>query len=153
VALLGQWNGAMLTTAPVGLAEDPVTTPREWKASFFVAPALLNNPLISGWNADPDGDGLENLIEIAVGAHPLLPNPQQEGLPVGSTVSAANGVAPVLRFQKRPELLLEYGVAANEGSTIILRNDLREIVGQGEGLLKNKVLSTLSLTVILDATD
>ncbi|MGY8686933.1 MAG: hypothetical protein ACKVHP_04245, partial [Verrucomicrobiales bacterium] len=55
--------------ASAGLSDDPVTTPQEWRALVFPSPFLLNNPSISGWHADPDADGLTNIIEMALGTH------------------------------------------------------------------------------------
>lgn len=75
---------------------------------------------------------------MVIGAHPLLLNPRREGLPIGTTVTVANGALPQLHFQKQPDLLLGYGVASNEDSVVILRDDLREIVGQGQNPLQNR---------------
>jgi hypothetical protein len=41
-----------------------------WQAANFT-PAQVADPLISGPDADPDKDGLNNLIEFAFGLHPL----------------------------------------------------------------------------------
>jgi hypothetical protein len=44
-----------------------------WRHSHF-DPEELNLPDISGPDADPDGDGLENLLEYAFGGHPQRPS-------------------------------------------------------------------------------
>lgn len=49
----------------------------DWRYERFGAQA--NNPAISGDNADPDGDGMPNLLEYAVGRNPLQPS--AHGLP------------------------------------------------------------------------
>jgi hypothetical protein len=49
-----------------------------WKASFFT-PAQLADSTISGDNADPDGDGIANLMEYALGMDPTVPS--QASLP------------------------------------------------------------------------
>jgi hypothetical protein len=41
-----------------------------WRETYF--PTALGNPAISGPNADPDGDGQSNLLEYALGSHPLI---------------------------------------------------------------------------------
>jgi hypothetical protein len=41
-----------------------------WAASWFGTNAA--NPAIAGLNADPDGDGVPNLLEFAVGGNPLV---------------------------------------------------------------------------------
>ena len=45
----------------------------QWQSTAFSAPEL-SNPAISGENADPDNDGIVNLMEYAQGTHPKQPN-------------------------------------------------------------------------------
>ncbi len=45
-----------------------------WRAETF-APSAASDPAISGADADPDFDGLSNLLEYALGADPLTPSP------------------------------------------------------------------------------
>ena len=45
----------------------------EW-ATLYFTPAELTDPLISGRNADPDGDGMTNQLEYALGADPRTPD-------------------------------------------------------------------------------
>jgi alpha-L-arabinofuranosidase len=42
-----------------------------WRAQYFTA-AELDNPSISGDGADPDGDGIPNLVEFAFNLNPRL---------------------------------------------------------------------------------
>jgi hypothetical protein len=49
----------------------PVTPWEEWRARHFTA-GQLNDPAISGPEADPDLDGTVNLAEYALGGHPLM---------------------------------------------------------------------------------
>ena len=53
-----------------------------WKAVHFGPGA--GNPAIGGDDADPDFDGLRNIVEYATGADPLLPNAP----PVASTIAS-----------------------------------------------------------------
>ena len=50
----------------------------DWRFSVFGVEA--NNPLIAGNDADPDHDGLQNLIEYALGFQPLTPDPAGTGI-------------------------------------------------------------------------
>ena len=55
-----------------------------WQAQHFTS-AQLADPTISGSTADPDGDGIPNLIEYALNLSPIVPS--VSGLPkVGTTV-------------------------------------------------------------------
>lgn len=73
-------------TNPTG-ASDPFTltftvgTVGRWQATWFDA-AELEDPAISGMDADPDLDGLVNLLEYAFGTNPRIggPVPAEEGL-------------------------------------------------------------------------
>ena len=52
------------------LGSMPASGYEQWQLGQFSAPQILN-PLISGENADPDGDGKANLLEYATGGNPM----------------------------------------------------------------------------------
>ena len=64
-----------LSNASIGITDHPINT---WLRNTFT-PVELGNPLISGDNADPDNDGIPNLVEYAMGLPPKIPN--QNGIP------------------------------------------------------------------------
>jgi len=76
-----------------------------WRARRFTS-AELNDPAISGDSADPDGDGLPNLVEYALGLAPKSPD---AGHGFSSSVQLVNGQPYLtLTFQR---LLLAHEVA------------------------------------------
>jgi hypothetical protein len=56
------------TTVAISVPLAPI---EQWRQDQFTANA--GNPLIAGNLADPDGDGLTNLVEYALGLNPLIP--------------------------------------------------------------------------------
>jgi hypothetical protein len=50
---------------------QPTPTFDQWRTSLFTT-AELANPAISGPNADPDQDGLQNYLEYAMGTQPKI---------------------------------------------------------------------------------
>lgn len=77
-ALAGNWR---LSSYQDGTPGDlPGTNPftsEVWQETFF-SPAELNQPAISGELADPDDDGLPNLLEFAFASHPLEKNAENQ---------------------------------------------------------------------------
>lgn len=63
------FQAAALDLAPATQA-DPYAT---WRSARFT-PADLDDPRVSGPTADPDADGLPNLLEYALGGEPLVPS-------------------------------------------------------------------------------
>ena len=59
-----------LTNATVNIFDRPINV---WQRASF-SPAQLADPLFSGDAADPDHDGLPNLLEYAMGLPPTQPN-------------------------------------------------------------------------------
>ncbi len=70
-AILGQVNAPAfdLKTAVVPVSPVPGLTGDQWRAAYFT-PAELASSAVSGWNADPDGDQLPNLVEYALCRNP-----------------------------------------------------------------------------------
>ena len=73
-AILGEINGEgfLMKTAPVGSASPPPVWPEAWRQQHFSA-AERADPLISGWEADPDGDAASTILELAAGTDPRDP--------------------------------------------------------------------------------
>jgi len=63
-----------------------------WRAKYF-STSELADPTVSGDNADPDGDGMPNLLEYASGTDPRVPN---EAPKLEASVSASDGVPSVV---------------------------------------------------------
>lgn len=83
-----RWEGSIGGTASpwVVVMDAPQTATarflspfQQWNTNYF-SEAEKDDPELSGPTADPDGDGIPNLLEYALGLHPRQPS--QEGLPV-----------------------------------------------------------------------
>lgn len=84
-----------------------------WRAEKFEGD--MHDPDVSGWTADPDRDGLKNLLEYAFN----LP-PKQSGAPVSAPASGTSGLPSIRTIGTQPVLRLEYirlKAAANPGIT------------------------------------
>ena len=65
-SILKNGNDLMLTYTPL-------TPFEQWQLAQFAEQS--NDPMVAGELADPDADGLPNLIEYALGTHPEWPGP------------------------------------------------------------------------------
>jgi len=76
----------------------PATGYEAWKLALFSSMQAAD-PLVSGLDADPDGDGANNLVEYAFNGNPLIPGvagkPQRESLTDGGQEYLA------IRYQRR----------------------------------------------------
>lgn len=85
-----------LGSEPWDIDVDPrVLTYSEWVARFFVR----NPGAIAEAGADPDGDGILNVIECAMGLHPRKPDVHR--LPDIITHSEAGQTFPAIRYTRR----------------------------------------------------
>ena len=79
-------------------AQTPATGYDTWKLAKFSS-QQANDPAVSGLDADPDGDGANNLVEYAFNGNPLIPGvagkPQIENLTDGGQEYLA------IRYQRR----------------------------------------------------
>jgi hypothetical protein len=98
--LTATWTSSSITvsgdSASIPLADAPVLielVPRftVWQQAHFSA-AELADTAVSGDTADPDADGLANLIEYALGSDPRVPS-SGVAPAVGTDVGASDGLA------------------------------------------------------------
>ena len=78
-----------------------------WRAKYF-STSELADPAVSGDDADPDGDGIPNLIEYASGTNPRVPNEAPKL--VASLSASGGGPSLVVSFRR---LLLAYELDYN----------------------------------------
>lgn len=91
----GTSGGSYLETAWVDtitwIPDNPANGWMQWRTSSFTH-SQLANPAVSGPTADPDGDGLKNVVEAHFGSPPLVPGSN----PTTATSSAAGGTLTLL---------------------------------------------------------
>lgn len=64
----GQYNGSAGEVEAVAVVTEPLTPPEYWRQTNFGSP---ENAGTGANTADPDRDGIENLVEFAFGSNPL----------------------------------------------------------------------------------
>ena len=79
-------------------ATNPGTSAyQSWQYSKFTAPELAN-PLISGGNADPEGDGISNILEFSFGGDPKVSDVSI--LPTSEITEVASDSYMSLRYRR-----------------------------------------------------
>jgi surface-anchored protein len=95
-SLIPVYFGVETWQIPTG--PTPATGYEAWKLALFSSTQAAD-PLVSGLDADPDGDGDNNLVEYAFNGNPLIPGvagkPQMENLTDGGQEYLA------IRYQRR----------------------------------------------------
>lgn len=84
------WRASLTNGGSPGAATNGLY--EEWTSLYFNSNDL-NRPEISGPHADPDGDGLENLFELAFGSNPSLASDHSH--PVAAVATLSNGVPQI----------------------------------------------------------
>jgi hypothetical protein len=110
-----RWRASLL---PGGTPGEVTSLAEEWRRLHFTA-AEQRDLAVSGERADPDGDGLDNLLELAFGSDPRHPDPAggrltariertpEEGLPRDFLVLRFRrpaGGSPEVAVETSPEL-------------------------------------------------
>ena len=92
-------------TLSVTISTDPIQTYDAWVGRY----------LLSGVNAedlaDPDDDGINNLLEYAFALHPNEQNPSGQGLPTGGVREEEGTLYQILRFRRKrnaPDLTFQF---------------------------------------------
>ncbi|MEI6178813.1 MAG: hypothetical protein WCS43_18115, partial [Verrucomicrobiota bacterium] len=81
-------------------AANPGATPYDsWKLDRFTAPELLD-PLVGGDHADPDHDGIPNILEFALGGEPKSHAP--DDLPHGEVKTIGSDRHLTFSYTRRP---------------------------------------------------
>lgn len=83
-ALATNWTAGSNINGTPGTLAPPAPSFDTWQIEQFT-PAQLADDLISGPNADPDQDGIVNLLEYAFLTNPVIVNPQNELIQTGAT--------------------------------------------------------------------
>lgn len=91
----GDGENSLIRIASEALALPATWT--DWREHWFSAEELADGQ-ISGEDADPDGDGVSNLLEYAFGFDPLVPSPP---VPVRAQLSG-DGQRMLVRAEKSP---------------------------------------------------
>jgi hypothetical protein len=107
-----------------------------WQAEQFTATDLLDMA-ISGPEADPDADGIPNMLEAAIGSSPKSGNPRQMGLSLVSTTIAGGGRATVLATNRAatPIRNLKLEIQASSSMDAGSWSTLVEKSGEGNWLM------------------
>jgi hypothetical protein len=135
------WTVSAATQVTVGLANGmgfamksakvsgqlPVTTWLEWRAKMFNDDQLAN-VTVSGPNADPDGDGVVNVAEFALGGHPLIAGGTHGRVAPGLALSGGRNRL-TMTISKRCDRSINWSAQASldlltwsAGATVILQN-------------------------------
>jgi len=117
---------------------QPIDT---WRHSCFGANAYVFS--ISGANADPDGDGIPNLLEYAFALDPLVPSPT--GQPAGSLISAPDDRFLTLTFQ-RPAIATDLTYRVLGSSSLSSWNTFCTLSGTNLTLTTNTAVVTRAMT-------
>ena len=103
----------------------------EWIAKNF--PGSRGNAAISGWDADPDGDGVANLVEMALGSDPL--SGAQSNLPIPGEIAIGGKTYLTLTIQKAAGDAVDYSVETSgdlkdwiAGDAVVLEETADRIV-------------------------
>jgi hypothetical protein len=83
-AIAANWAAGSRINGTPGTLAPPAPSFASWQQDQFT-PAQLADVLISGPNADPDQDGIVNLLEYAFLAAPLSPNRPGDFIQAGTT--------------------------------------------------------------------
>ena len=131
-----------------GTPGDPEPEPAglEQFLAQFLNPTQMADPTIAGPLADPEGDGYSNLLEYALGGHPLLFGP----LVTRTTVDFQGSDYPAMTFLRRnddPGLTIEAQVSTdlvtwNEGGAFLVEESA---IDQGDGTTLVTIRSLLPL--------
>lgn len=106
-------NGSSAATTPV--TATTLSVLEEWQQDAFPG---QTDPAIIGWDADPDGDGIPNLLEFALeGGNPGVPGSAR--LPEAAMVEMNDATHLTLTIQKNPAASgLQYIVEVSGDLTI-----------------------------------
>ena len=145
-SLPSSWTSGSVSGGTPG-GTEPDTSSLQQYLTQYLTPAQMANPALAGPLADPDFDGFSNLLEYALGGHPLIFAP----LVTQSTVTHLGSDYPALTFLRRndnPSLLIEAQVSSdlltwNEGGSHLIEESA---VDQGDGttLVTIRSLSALN---------
>jgi hypothetical protein len=87
-----------VSTWPTNDLFDAALSYAAWRAKRFAASELAD-PTVSADAADPDGDGLQNLMEYALGLEPK--SPDRDLRPMGAIQTVDNQVYGTVTFRER----------------------------------------------------
>jgi hypothetical protein len=128
------------TTSRVAIV-NVTTTTSLWRQAKFTT-SELGNPAISGDSADPDHDGLPNLLEYAMGLDPKTVNSITNGAP---RVIVTNGVFTLTYQHYKPAADVTLSVEASTDFTIWVAVPASQLVDNGitETLVAKENISPL----------
>jgi alpha-L-fucosidase 2 len=128
-AASGGYNLAFDFIKLTPVAASPPSPIEQWRAAEFGADA--NNPAISGNDADPDHDGVPNLLEYALGRNPLVADATNL-----TTIDDSTGYLTLIYHRAKIATDVTFIVEVKDDLTDVWTMDVQTpvVTGDGNGL-------------------